>query len=266
MQRLIYITLLISALFAAIPASAQYTSSNKKAVQTFEQAMSRYQAEELDAANEFADKALKLDAKFLEALWLKADIAHKRKDFANEVTVLKQALNLQPKDENTILALGDAFFFDYKNDSALVYYKKVLQLPRISETNRNRVMKNMANAEFRIYALSHPLDINPKHLGNKVNTVYNDYFPALSANGQTLVYTIELPQTKNNPLLPYTQEDIYITNRAADTLPWQQARSIGAAVNTMNNEGAPYITADGSKLLYTSCTCPDGLIRCCDIY
>ncbi len=266
MRHLCYIFVMVFAWLLPSVASAQYTSSNKKAVQTFEQAMSRYQAEELDAANELADKALKLDSKFLEALWLKADIAHKRKDFANEVTVLKQALNLQPKDENTILALGDAFFFDYKNDSALVYYKKVLQLPRITEINRNRVTKNMANAEFRIYALSHPLDINPKHLGNKVNTVYNDYFPALSANGQTLVYTIELPQTKDNPLLPYTQEDIYITNRAADTLPWQQARSIGAAVNTMNNEGAPYITADGSKLLYTSCTCPDGLIRCCDIY
>ncbi len=257
-----HLYIIVVFLLAAVTASAQYSVSNKKAIQMFETAMSRYGAEELDQAADLADKALKLEPKFIEALWLKADIAHKRKDFANEVTVLKQALNLQPKDENTILALGDAFFFDYKNDSALVYYKKVLQLPRISETNRNRVMKNMANAEFRIYALSHPLDINPKHLGNKVNTVYNDYFPALSANGQTLVYTIELPQTKDNPLLPYTQEDIYITNRAADTLPWQQARSIGAAVNTMNNEGAPYITADGSKLLYTSCTCPDGLISC----
>ena len=213
MRHLCYIFVMVFAWLLPSVASAQYTSSNKKAVQTFEQAMSRYQAEELDAANELADKALKLDTKFLEALWLKADIAHKRKDFANEVTVLKQALTLQPKDENTILALGDAFFFDYKNDSALVCYKKVLQLPRITEVNRNRVMKNMANAEFRIYALSHPLDINPKHLGNKVNTVYNDYFPALSANGQTLVYTIELPQTKDNPLLPYTQEDILILHQ-----------------------------------------------------
>lgn len=266
MQRLIYITLLISALFAAIPSSAQYSTSNKKAIQTFEQAMSKFRAESFDEADALADKAFKMDPKFVEALWLKADIAHSQMKFADEVPVLKQALKLRPGDENTILGIADAFYLDYQNDSAVAYYNQILAMPRIAEQHRNRVQKNIENAKFRIHALANPLDIKPKHLGGKVNTVYNDYFPALSADAQTLVYTIELPQTKNNPLLPYTQEDIFITYRNDPHSPWQQARSIGAAVNTMNNEGAPFITADGSKLLYTSCTCPDGLIRCCDIY
>ncbi|MEE6208481.1 MAG: hypothetical protein VZR95_10545, partial [Alphaproteobacteria bacterium] len=63
-----------------------------------------------------------------------------------------------------------------------------------------------------------------------------------------------------------SQEDIFITKRTDNDAQWQQAKSIGANINTYNNEGAPFLSADGKILLFTSCTCPDGMIKCCDIY
>lgn len=264
MKRILILLLLI--LTAATTVNAQYHTSNKKAILQFEQGISKYRAQQFDAATELADKAIKLDPNFVEAYWLLADIAATLKRYDEEIAALNKVLAIVPDDPTTLLGIGDAYFDKYDNENALVYYNKLKTLDRaVDEKQRQRAEKNTALAEFRINAMAHPVDYNPRNLGGKVNTEYNDYFPSLSADGNTLVYTIELPQTAQNPHLPNTQEDIFISRRV-DEGPWQQARSIGATINTRNNEGAPFLSADGKILLFTSCTCPDGLIRCCDIY
>ncbi len=260
------ILLLFCIMAIAFTAAAQYHSTNKKAIIAFEQSASKFRAQQFDEAVEYADKAIKLDPNFVDAYWLKADIAATLKRYDEEIGILNQVLAIMPDDPSTILGLGDAYFDKYDNENALKYYNKLKTLDRaVDERQRQRAEKNTKLAEFRIHALANPVDYNPRNLGGKVNTMYNDYFPSLSADGNTLVYTIELPQTAQNPHLPHTQEDIFISRRV-DGEPWQQARSIGATINTRNNEGAPFLSADGKILLFTSCTCPDGLIRCCDIY
>lgn len=260
------LTLIVLILTMTTIANAQYHTTNKKAILQFEQGLSKYRAQQFDEAVDFADKALKLDANFIEAYWLKADIAATLQRYDEEINVLNQVLTLMPDDPTTIIGIADAYFDKYDNENALKYYQKLKSLDRVvDERQRQRAEKKTQLAEFRINAMAHPVDFDPRNLGAKVNTVYNDYFPSLSADGNTLVYTIELPQTAQNPHLPKTQEDIYISRRT-DGEPWQQARSIGATINTRNNEGAPFLSADGKILLFTSCTCPDGLIRCCDIY
>ncbi len=246
-------------------AMAQYSSANKKAITYFEQALSKYGAEMYDEAGQLCDKSIKLDAGFVEAYWLKAEIAAKKDDIDTEIIYLDKALAIAPDDPTTITGLGDAYFDKYDNHKALEYYRTLLKLDRAPEKLVKRAERNIELAEFRIYAMEHPVDYDPRNLGPLVNTIYNDYFPSLSADGNTLVYTIELPQMSQNPLLPVTQEDIYISKRN-DGQPWQQARSIGAAINSPNNEGAPFLSADGKILFFTSCTCPDGMIKCCDIY
>ncbi len=255
------------ALMLAISASAmaQYSSGNKKAVALFDQALGKYGAEMYTEALALCDKSLKLDPAFVEAYWMKAEIYEKKAQYDNEIASLDKALALRPDDATTITALGDAYFAKYDNPKALEYYNKLLQLDRATEKLTKHCIKYKEIAEFRIKAMANPVDYNPQNLGPYINTRYNDYFPSLSADGNTLVYTIELPQTSQNPLLPQTQEDIYISRRN-DGQPWQQARSIGAIINTHNNEGAPFLSADGRILFFTSCTCPDGMIKCCDIY
>jgi len=259
---LLSIALIIS---LSISAMGQYSSSNKKAINFFDQALGKYGAEMYGDALTLCDKSLKLDPKFVEAYWLKAEIAEKQADYDSEIQYLNKALDLRPQDATTITALGDAYFCKYDNPKAVEYYTQLLGLERATEKLTKHCIRQKEIAEFRIEAMANPVDYNPKNLGPYVNTRYNDYFPSLSADGNTLVYTIELPQTSQNPLLPLTQEDIYISKRN-DGQPWQQARSIGAIINTHNNEGAPFLSADGRILFFTSCTCPDGMIKCCDIY
>ena len=245
---------------------AQYHSTNKKAIAAFETALNDYAAENYQTAQSNVDKALKLDANFIEAYWLLAEISNKQGNHNAEINALQIAFKIDSNNETTICGLGDAYLSTYKNDSAIIFYEKLFKLSTLTEKNRNSATLKLETAKFRKNAMENPSDINPKNLGGLVNTQYNDYFPALSADGNTLVYTIELPQTSHNPLLPVTQEDIFISKKNPKTGLWQQAKSIGPTINTYNNEGAPFISSDGKILFFTSCTCPDGLIRCCDIY
>lgn len=246
--------------------NAQYSTTNKKAIATFEEALGKYASQSYTEAISLCDKCIKTDANFYEPYLLKAEIAAAKLEYKEEITYLKSALQLQPKDATILSGLGDAYFELSDYNEAINYYNQALKTERISEKLQKHAQQNIETANFRIYALSHPLDINPKNLGQNVNTEYNEYFPALSADGNTLVYTIELPQRASNPLLPVSQEDIFITKRTDNDAQWQQAKSIGANINTYNNEGAPFLSADGKILLFTSCTCPDGMIKCCDIY
>ncbi len=261
-----FIILLAIAFTINIQANAQYTSQNKKAIATFEEALNKYSAQSYSEAITLCDKCIKLDSNFTEPYLLKAEIAAAKKEFNEEIDYLKSAIQLQPNDATILIGLGDAYFELDNYNEAVNYYKNALSQSRITEKLQKRAQNNIEISNFRISALNNPVEINPKNLGEKVNTIYNDYFPALSADGNTLVYTIELPQTSNNPLLPVSQEDIFITKRKNNENDWQQATSIGSNINTFNNEGAPFLSADGKILLFTSCTCPDGLIRCCDIY
>ena len=258
----IILTILLNICFSFVVFSQ---SNNKKAQAFFDQALNKFSAQEYSEAIQLCDKSLKLDANFVEPYLLKAEIAANRKEYKEEINYLNSALNLKPDNDMILFGLGEAYFEleDYKK--SIENYNKLLKLDRADQKYRDKAVKNIEIARFRINAMEHPLDIKPKNLGINVNTIYNDYFPSLSANGNILVYTIEVPQTSQNPLLPKTQEDIYITYRR-DGAQWQQARSIGAVINTTNNEGAPFISSDGRILLFTSCTCPDGLIKCCDIY
>ncbi|MBQ2097017.1 MAG: tetratricopeptide repeat protein, partial [Bacteroidales bacterium] len=203
MKKLLTLFLLI--LTAATIANAQYHTTNKKAILQFEQGLSKYRAQQFDEAVDLADKAIKLDANFIEAYWLKADIAATLQRYDEEIDVLNQVLTMMPDDPTTIIGIADAYFDKYDNENALKYYQKLKSLDRaVDEKQRQRAEKKTELAEFRINALAHPVDFDPRNLGPKVNTVYNDYFPSLSADGNTLVYTIELPQTAQNPHLPKT--------------------------------------------------------------
>ena len=264
MKRFLMLLAFVMVICTAV--NAQYSTTNKKAIATFEEALGKYASQSYTEAIGLCDKCIKTDANFYEPYLLKAEIAAAKLEYKEEITYLKSALQLQPKDATILSGLGDAYFELSDYNEAINYYNQALKTERISEKLQKHAQRNIETANFRIYALSHPLDINPKNLGQNVNTEYNEYFPALSADGNTLVYTIELPQRVSNPLLPVSQEDIFITKRTDNDAQWQQAKSIGANINTYNNEGAPFLSADGKILLFTSCTCPDGMIKCCDIY
>ncbi|MBQ5512400.1 MAG: tetratricopeptide repeat protein, partial [Bacteroidales bacterium] len=125
------LTLIVLMLTLTTIANAQYHTNNKKAILQFEQGLSKYRAQQFDEAVELADKALKLDANFIEAYWLKADVAATLQRYDEEINVLNQVLTLMPDDPTTIIGIADAYFDKYDNENALKYYQKLKSLDRV---------------------------------------------------------------------------------------------------------------------------------------
>jgi beta-lactamase regulating signal transducer with metallopeptidase domain len=90
----------------------------------------------------------------------------------------------------------------------------------------------------------------PVNMGPKVNSIYCESMPSISADGLSLFFSeSDLPST---PLLPggHGQADIWVTTRPSIDAEWGVPTNLGPIVNTASNETAPCISDDSLTLLF----------------
>src|SRR5699024_5057160 len=86
------------------------------------------------------------------------------------------------------------------------------------------------------------------------NTRNDEYFPKLTADNHTLIFT----RKESN------KENFYASIKEKDQ--WTEARILEGDINTESfNEGSHCISLDGKYLFFAGCNRPDGLVSC-DIY
>jgi Tol biopolymer transport system component len=94
----------------------------------------------------------------------------------------------------------------------------------------------------------------PVNLGPTVNSSGDDGFTSISADGLQLYFS-EL----FSPFRPggYGGSDIWVTTRQTVSDPWGTPANFGPPVNSLYDDDAPFITADGLTLFFSS-TRPGG--------
>jgi outer membrane protein OmpA-like peptidoglycan-associated protein len=133
----------------------------------------------------------------------------------------------------------------------------------MSEKNKIAAAKSIKSCEFAVNAMKNPVPFNPVSVGSGINTNDDEYWPSITADGQTLMFTRQ-PNISNNPdFKGVVQEDFYISYFVNNV--WQKAFNAGAPLNTIQNEGAQTLSSDGSYMYFTACNRPDGLGNC-DLY
>jgi outer membrane protein OmpA-like peptidoglycan-associated protein len=221
--------------------------------------------------------------------------AGKKMAFAGNMTkaipLFEAAIKAAPDFIDAHFQLGGAFMETEKREKAIFHFKKVSSLDEKYEPNalygagvcemqlekytdavqsfgqflkQSNIHPDLArkarlayqNCQFIPNALKNPVPFNPKSLDTNVNTKNSEYLPALTADGETLIYTSLLPMGR------LMQEDFYISKKK-DSI-WQKGVEL-AALNTDDNEGAHCISADGRVLVFTGCNRADGL-GSCDLY
>ena len=103
-----------------------------------------------------------------------------------------------------------------------------------------------------------PVDFDPVNLGPNINTDRYEYLPALSADGDQLIFT---RRVFSNGI---DHEDFYISVFDPDS-GWTYAEPLPGEVNSPGNEGAQCITADGNAIFYTACN-REKSYGSCDLY
>tara|TARA_B110000977_G_scaffold127248_1_gene162618 strand:- start:127 stop:2025 length:1899 start_codon:yes stop_codon:yes gene_type:complete len=254
MQNLI----VIFALLLSFPLVAQETTNSRRAAKAFRAAKSSVAIQDYKAAKTHLNDALLIDDHFVEAWILLGDVNIGLGDKNRGIEAYKKSIPLAPRFSFPMyyrLALAEHSLGEYSD--ALQHIRKYLRSKNISEKYRKRANSIKKSCEFSISSKKNPVSFNPENLGTTINSDADEYLPALSADGSTLIFT----RSKN--IAGSRNEDFYLSYNNTDH--WELAKNLGKPINTEQNEGAQCITADGKTLYFTACSRADSYGRC-DIY
>jgi flagellar motor protein MotB/tetratricopeptide (TPR) repeat protein len=249
-----------------------HTSSNR-AIKLYNEGMSSYDFVDLPKAESYFREALKYDNKFYEAYMILGELYTRQKKYGDAVTCYRKAIVIDSVSFIPVfLNLADAEMMDGDYKVALRHYKKYLnynqdqdKIKPGSANKKNRVAaeKNIMNCEFAVEAMKKPVAFNPQSVGSTINTSEDEYWPSITADGQTLMFTRQSHYLRFDQSTGPGQEDFY-TSQFSES-GWKTSVNAGAPLNTSSNEGAQSLSSNGKYMYFTACERPGGL-GSCDLY
>ncbi|MDG1849635.1 MAG: OmpA family protein [Flavobacteriales bacterium] len=244
--------------FLSLNLFAQETTRSRKAAKIFREAKSAVAVKDYRSAKVYLEQALMIDSRFVEAWILLGDVSMGLGDKQGGIEAYRKSIPVAPRFSFPMyyrLAIAEHSLGYYSE--ALQHIRKYLSFKKVSEKYRKKANALKKSCEFSIVAMKNPVTFNPENLGENVNTEADEYLPALSADGSTLIFT------RSKRVDGSRNEDFYLSLN--DTEGWSFAKNLGQPINTLQNEGAQCITADGKTLYFTACSRQDSYGRC-DLY
>jgi outer membrane protein OmpA-like peptidoglycan-associated protein/tetratricopeptide (TPR) repeat protein len=249
------LTLIFCLLFLQFFTFAQ-TSSNRRAQKNFDEARQKAQLGNYNAAIQLLREAKELDSNFQAAYFELGNIYKKLNQYSNAKDHFHQGLKVAKlQNANFYFSIGQTDLLAGDYEAAQTHLNLFIsEAQNINPQYLSQAQKYLADCQFAINALKNPVPYQPKNLGPNINSVYKDYFPALTADGNTIIFTRNVDGN----------EDFYTATRLSGN--WTMAKPLSKNINTSQyNEGAQSISPDGRYLFFTGCNRPDGFGRC-DIY
>lgn len=232
---------------------------NKKAAALYEKAISKAQEDDFKGGIQLLKEAVKIDPRFLDAYLSIAGMYGEMKDYQNAIDHYQQAKAIDAayfKDYNlpySINLAGKGAF-----DQALAAVTDFLTIPNLNEQSRKAGEFRQKSYQFALdYAKQKPLSeyrFEPQNMGDSINSVFSEYYPALTIDGNELIITRRVK---------HYNEDFFGSHRIDGK--WSRATPLPGDINTDANEGAQTISQDGQWLIFTGCNFRDGY-GSCDLY
>jgi len=232
-----------------------YSTTNKQAIKYFSLANESLDENNYSEALTQLQQALQADSTFVEAHGLLADLYRQMRQHKEADEQYNKAIALNPEYSHAAyLRAGDEEVHLADYEDAKRHLEKFLTYQDVTPQNILLGKKLLADCDFSIEAIKHPVPFKPINMGAAINTADDEYLPVATADESELIFTRKIA---NN-------EDFYKSVKLNGQ--WQPATYLSNNINTPEyNEGAQSITQDGKYLFFTGCNRPDGLGRC-DIY
>ncbi|CAL1516619.1 OmpA family protein [Chitinophaga sp. MM2321] len=250
-----FLIILSCLLFASLQMRAQtvtYETAPKKAKASFDRAVDAVRTYHTKEAIGFLQDALKTAPTFTDAYGQMGLCYVELKDYAAATTAFDKLKQLDSTAiKPVIMAYSRAMAGTGNFVGAL---QLITQYLSTIKSKNNTAEKLRANYDFAVNKSQQKVPFHPENLGDPINSKDPEYFPSLTIDSKTLIFTRRV-NGRN--------EDFYITYR--DSSGWSPAQNMGEPVNTSFNEGAQNISQDGTMLVFTGCEFPEGK-GSCDIY
>lgn len=235
-------------------------TKSKKAIELYIEADNfRVRGQYAEAINALTE-AIQKDKKFTEAYYRLGIVYRSMKDYQRAINNFKYALTLTEdirKRKMIWFDLGDAYMVSGQYKDAIAVLSEFVA----AETqNKQRISKAngwIQNARFALDNQGAKSQYRPKPLTDTVNCFPLQYFPTLTADQQELIFTRRRGYRDDD------DEDMVISYKNAEG-KWTTPQSISPNINTLQNEGTCTISADGRKLIFTSCQ--NGYSGDCDLF
>lgn len=259
------IAVILLIILGAGNANAQrYYSANKKAIAQYEKTIKYWlQGKTVQAIKGF-EKTLEIAPDFIEANFMLGDIYIDTKDMEK---AKKYYLNGVLTDSSYYTKgwywLANIEMNDGNYDIAKQYFSIFLTLDKDNKDLQPLANKGIKEAEFREYSIANPIPFTPQNMGKMINTPYDEYLPALTADDQTIIITRKEPRKSTTTAMTPEEEDFYISTLDTNG-NWTMAERVSEPLNSNDNEGAQCISQDGRFIVFT--ICGEGGLGSCDLY
>lgn len=252
MRTTLSLTLLLTLLTVSGGLAAQnmrLSTESQRAEKSYYRASELYRNNRLDQAVEEMRKAVAYDTAFSEGWLTLGDIYTDLQNLPEAIKAYRSGMERgrQPYPQVWLL-IANLEQKEGNYQVAIDTYNKALKFEPASSAKLPKIEKSINQCEYALEMMKHPVDFHPINLGASINSPYSEYFPCITVDGETFLFTRRVP----SEVLPgKEQEDFYIAARS-DT-GWLMSRPIGEPINTEWNEGAPTLSPDGQFLFFTAC-------------
>lgn len=193
----------------------------------------------------------------IDLLLMRASVRDYRRDTLGALADYTRAVALAPDYEPAAwyyLALNEQALGRYA--AAAEHFDAFLQRAPADHRRRPEAERRRAAARYAAELVANPVPYRPEALPPTINTEEMEYFPTLSIDRATLVFTRRVNGFRGDENLFFSVRDSAGTWLPAEPLP---------GINTANNEAAQTLSADRRTLVFVGCNRPDGYGNC-DLY
>ncbi|MEQ6121874.1 OmpA family protein [Reichenbachiella sp. MALMAid0571] len=240
----------------AVGQNPNLSTQDKKALKYYQEASALLRRVQYPEAIDPLRKALDRDQNFIEA-WQALGLSYfKTGKLDQAIECYEKPIEIDKESvrvPRSYFTLADLYFQKEEYQKAVDFANLYIENRQNETANIKTLQTIIQNSEYILEAIKEPLPYNIKPLPGQANYFKQQYFPVLTVDQQSLIYT-----GRNR------DENIYIS-RLGENGDWGMPSPISNNINTDLNEGACTISADGRILIFTSCQGRRGF-GSCDLY
>ena len=254
-------TIIIIVLLFIQCAGAQNTGSQKipsRAQKLFDKSKKQLQERDIDGAILSLEQAINIHPTYQGALFSLADLNYSLQNYSEVEKYGEAYIAAGGDNDYTLYSIAISEHKQAKYQEAKDHLIQFLE--RNPKPNFVRKANQLiASCDLHFQCSDLVYNVEPEAMPEPINSSFPEYYPAISADGKSMVFTRDLPVGDNSLR---TQEDLFLSVKKDGS--WSQPIFL-EEINSDGNDGGHCFSADGKILIFTRCETAE-TIGGCDLF